>query len=501
LKEDKVQNAARYREKLIEITVETDDTLLNRYLEGEQIPQETVERQFKIAIMQGKVTPILVAVAPKEIGIKEFLEVVTECAPSPLDVPAKGGKIPGKDEKISFPPKEESLFSAKIFKIFNDPFGRVVYLKVYSGTLASASTIYDVNTGKTERISNLLHLAGKEQKGIEKAIPGDIVAIAKVDNVQTGHTLAAEKSPILYDHPPYPVPMVSLAVQPKSRGDEQKIFISLTKLMEEDPTFQLKRDEETHELVISGMSNLHLEIMLARLKNRFKVECFHALPRIPYRETITGKSESRYRHKKQTGGHGQFGEVAIKLEPTERGVGFDFVNAIVGGVIPSQFVLSTEKGIQGTLTRGILAGYPIVDVRVTLHDGKTHDVDSSDAAFQLAGSKAFQEAFMSARPVLVEPIVNIEITIPAKFMGDIMGDLNSRRGRIMGSDADGTYQVIKAQVPLAEIITYSTELKSITGGEGSYSISISHYDIVPAHLQDKIIARAKEDKEKREKEK
>ena len=489
-------NVGDYKEKLVESTVETDDELLNQYLEGEEIPAQVLEKQLKIAITQGKVVPVVAVCPTKEIGVKEFMNLVVEYLPSPLEAPAKTGKLAEKEDEMSLAAKKEEPFSAQIFKIYNDPFGRMVYFRVYSGTIDSSSNIYDANNGASERVGSIMQVFGKEQKAIETAIPGDIVAIAKVDNVQMGDTLASEKVPVVYAQPDYPTPMVSLAVQPKSRGDEQKITASLGKLAEEDKTFWVRRDEETSELVISGMSNLHLEIMLARLKNRFKVECTHSLPRIPYRETITGKAESRYRHKKQTGGHGQFAEVAIKMQPTERGKGFEFVDSIVGGVVPSQFVASTEKGINTAMKKGILANYPIVDVQVSLFDGKTHDVDSSDAAFQLAGSKAFQEGFLDARPVMLEPIQNIEIIVPAKFMGDIMGDLNSRRGRIMGSDSDGNYQIIKAQVPLAEIMTYSTELKSLTGGEGSYNTEFSHYDAVPSHVQDKIIARVKEEKEK-----
>lgn len=496
LKDQDAPSAADYKEKLTETTVETNDELLNRYLEGEEISDDELIKQLKSAIIAGEVVPILTVVATKDVGVNEFLEFVAEYAPSPVDVEPKEGKHPKTEETISFPAKEDAPFSAKIFKIYNDPFGRITYARVYSGTLKSASSIYDVNLGNSERVGGIFKVVGKEQKALDVAIPGDIIAFAKVENVQTNHTLATDKSPIVYPAPNYPVPMVSLAVFPKSRSDEQKIGGSIGKLVEEDQTFIAKRDEETAELVVSGMSNLHLEIMLTRLSSRFKVECTHQIPKIAYREAITGKAESRYRHKKQSGGHGQFGEVAIKIEPTERSEGFDFVNKIVGGVIPSQFIASTEKGIQATLEKGILAGYTIVDVRVTLFDGKTHDVDSSDAAFQIAGSKAFQEAFIKAKPVLLEPIQNVEISVPSQYMGDIMGDLNSRRGRIMGSDADGSYQIIKAQVPLAEIMTYSTELKSITGGEGTFALSFSHYDVVPSHLQDKIIAKAKADQEK-----
>lgn len=492
---DNADVAAAYRDKLAEAIVETDDELLNKYLEGETIPNETLLQQMRKGISSGQVIPMLSVVPPKKIGVPEFLQVVADYLPSPLSMPPKKGKVPGKEEEISYEASPEAPFSAQVFKIFNDPFGRMVYFRVYSGTMKSATPVYDVNTGSTERVGNLLSIQGKDQKPMEMAIPGEIIAIGKVEQLQVGHTLTAnEKTAIVYPVVRYPKPMVSLAVQPKSRNDEQKITAALAKLAEEDATFGVKRDEETSELVVSGMSNLHLEIMLNRLTTRFKVECTHTLPRIPYRETIIGKADKRFRHKKQTGGHGQFAEVAIKMEPTGRGEGFDFVDKIVGGVIPSQFVSSCEKGINGVMTKGIIAGYPVVDVRVMVYDGKTHEVDSSDAAFQIAASQAFQEAFRDSKPVLLEPIMNLEITIPSKFMGAITGDLNGRRGRIAGSDMNGDYQTIKAQVPLSEVMTYSTDLKSVTGGEGSFTMEFSHYDTMPSHIQEKVIAKSKESK-------
>lgn len=495
------EHTKAYRSMLVEVLVETDDALLNSYLEGKEIPTETLTKQLGKAISQKKIIPMLCMNPASGLGVKEFLEFIATYLPSPLELPAKHGKIPGKDEQdASWAATADAPFSAQVFKVYNDPFGRLVYFRVYSGTLNSASSLYDVNSNTTERVATVFHMVGKEQKALDKAIPGDIVALGKVESIQLGDTLVSnEKSPILYPKFHYPRPMVGLAVVPKTRTDEQKISLSLAKLAEEDATFQVKRDEETHEVVISGMSNLHLDIMLARLKNRFKVECTCTLPKIAYRETIMGKGESRYRHKRQTGGHGQFAEVAIRIEPTPRGAGFDFRNDIVGGVVPKPFVVSCEKGIQATLEKGILAGFKVVDVMVSVWDGKTHEVDSSDAAFQLAASKAFQEAFMTAKPTLLEPIMNISISVPNKYMGDITGDLNSRRGRITGSDMDGDYQTIKAQVPLAEVITYSADLKSRTGGEGTYDLEPSHYDPVPSYLQEKVIAKAKEAKEKEEK--
>lgn len=489
--------AAKYRDKLIEATVETDDELMEHYLGGEEIAPDVLAKQLKKAIQQGEIIPIIAACPTKEIGIKEVFEMIADYAPSPLDVTPKRPKSIQTKEEVKLDVTPQAQFTGQVFKIFNDPFGRLTYFRVYTGSLNGATNVYDVNTEHSERVSTTFNVVGKEQKNMERAIPGDIVCIGKVENFQIGHTLSTEKATILYDMWEYPTPMVSVAVTPKSRGDEQKITASLGKISEEDKTFRIKRDSETNELVVSGMSNLHLDIMLNRLKNRFKVECNQTLPKIPYRETIVGKADKRFRHKKQSGGHGQFGEVAIKLEPAERGQGLDFVNNIVGGVISSQFVASTQKGVVGAMEKGIIAGFPVVDVRVSVYDGKMHDVDSSDAAFQIAGSKAFQEGFVEAKPVLLEPVVIMEITVPNKYMGDIMGDLNSRRGRIMGSDSDGNYQTIKAQAPLSEILTYSTQLKAITGGEGTYSVEFSHYDVMPSNVQAKVVAAAKQEQQEK----
>lgn len=482
-----------YKEKLMEAVVETDEALMEEYFAEGTISQEAFENQLRKAVKDGSIVPIIPVNTVKEIGVTEVMNFICEYAPSPLDVVAKKG-MEGENE-VSYPATEDAPFTAQIFKVFNDPFGRLTYFRVYSGSLKNASTVLDVNTGVTANVGKLSFALGKEMIGIERAIPGDIVVIAKVENVQNGHTLAMEGATIQYPVNEFPVPMVSLAVTPKSRGDEQKIGGALLKLAEEDNTFIIKRDEETAEQIISGMSDLHLRIMIDRLKSRYKVECNTTLPKIPYRETIQGKADARYRHKKQSGGHGQFAEVAIKLEANERGQGFEFIDNIVGGVISSQFVASTQKGIQTTLQRGILAGCPIVDVRVSVYDGKMHDVDSSDAAFQLAGSKAFQEGFMQAKPVLLEPIMEIEITIPSKNMGDIMGDLNSRRGQILGTDSESSESVVKAEIPLSEIQTYSTQLKSITGGEGNYTVKFSHYGVVPPDVQKKIIAKYQAEQE------
>lgn len=493
--DNRSEEYADHRKSLVEAIVETDDDMMEKYLEGEDIPTDSLRAQFKKGIHAGQIYPIVTVCPSKSLGIKELLQVITNLAPSPLDVTPKKGKVRGTDEEKNMERSPDAPFTGQVFKVFNDPFGRICYLKVISGTLNSSSTVTIANSEKTEKIGNLLTTVGKDHKNKEKAVAGEIVAVSKVENMRAGDTLSEEKGDLIYPVPEYPKPMVQYAAQPLSRGDEQKIYSSLAKLNEEDPTFQAHRHEETSELIVSGMSTLHLDVMLGRLKSRFKVECSTKLPRIPYRETLTGSTDTRYRHKKQSGGSGQYAEVAIKLEPAERGKGLDFVNKIVGGVVPGPYIVSCEKGIDITMKRGILAGYPVIDAKVTLYDGKTHDVDSSDAAFQVAASKAFQEAFLEAKPVLLEPLYKISVTVPTQFMGDIMGDLNTRRGRIQGTESEGNSQTIIASVPLSEIMTYSTELKAITGGEGTYTSEFLSYDAVPSHVQDKIVAQAKKEED------
>jgi elongation factor G len=339
---------------------------------------------------------------------------------------------------------------------------------------------------------------GKETEAVPDAIPGDIVVIAKLEGVALYDTLSANADCAVVSRPVLPVPMVSLAVSPKSRGDEQRLSVSLEKLVQEDPTFRVSRDVQTHEMVVSGMSTLHLDVMLGRLKKRFNVEVTTKEPKIPYRETISVKGEGQHRHKKQTGGHGQFGEVWLKLEPLPRGAGFEFVDDVVGGTIPTQYIPSVEKGIRKTLVKGVLAGYPVDDVRAIVYFGKYHDVDSSDAAFQTAASQAFKKGFMACKPVLLEPIVNLEITVPSQYMGDISGNIVSRRGRIVGMESLAEMQVIKATAPLSEVTRYATELRSLTGGQGYFTMEFSHYDIVPAHVAEPIIAALKRTEEEEE---
>jgi elongation factor G len=376
--------------------------------------------------------------------------------------------------------------------------GKVACFRIYSGSLGEDLSVALARTGKTARLGHIYQVKGAEQEEAHEAIPGDILAVAKVEELQLDDTLCAPGHLLTLPPMRFPRPMTSLAVEPQSREDDQKIVAGMNDLASSDPTITVHRDEQSAELVITGMSNLHLDVALARLKRRHSLSVVTREPSIPYRETITKVSEARYRHKKQTGGRGQFGEVFLRLEPAERGAGFEFLDEIVGGAVPRQYLPAIEKGVVETMQKGLLAGFPIVDLKAAAYDGSYHSVDSSEAAFKIAGSRAFQECFKEARPVLLEPIANLEVTIPVQYMGDVMGNLTGHRGRILGMDQVGTLQVLKAEIPMAEVSGYSTELKSMTGGEGSFTLEFARYDPVPSHVQEEIVARRKHQKEEEE---
>lgn len=507
----------KHKEKLIEQVVENNDALLNDYLGGKEIAVNDLESAFTQAVREGKLVPILTVSNPKQIGIEDLLNFITRYLPSPADVPVQSGINPvsqsTKGKKTSSDPtaneatqaevkleaKPDAPFSAQVFKCVSDPFvGKIAFFRIFSGTIKSDQSIYNPRTKKAERFSKLFKAFGKEQRSIANAVCGDIINVTKIENIAISDTLCTEKAQIKYPNLGFPQAMVSLAVEPKSKKDEQRLSLGLGKLADSEPVFMVTRDRQTNELVITGMSNLHLDVILGRLKKRFDVQVNTKPPKIPYKETIMVKAEGHHKHKKQTGGHGQYGEVYMRLEPLARGSGFEFADEIFGGAIPTQYVPAVEKGVRELLDKGIIAGYPVVDLKAVVHDGSYHDVDSSEAAFKIAGSKAFQNAFKKARAILLEPLVNIEITIPTKYMGDITGDLNSRRGRIMGMDTSATQQVIKAIVPLGEIVSYSNQLRSITAGEGHYGIEFSHYEVVPQKIQEAIVARSKTKAEEEE---
>lgn len=473
---------------LMESVISGDDALLERYLEGEAIPQQELEGVFTQVLVEGKIVPILCCSAEQDQGVAELLDIVAAFAPSPAYAKKQAMGPSGVEEH---PIALDGSLEAQVFKVMSDEFvGKVSFIRVYGGTLKGGETVVVPNTGRSVKIAKLFRPQGKEQQEVNEAEAGMIVATAKVEDLHVGDTLGVNKTQKAFLTPHYPVPMVARAVTPKSRGDEAKISESLRRLSEEDPTFQVDMNAQTKELVISGMGEQHIGLMLNRLQRR-GVQVTTKLPKIAYRETIAGKADVRYRHKKQTGGAGQFAECAIRIEPNPRGAGYEFVDKIFGGVISHPFRQSVDKGIQDKMTEGVLAGYPVVDVKVELYDGKEHPVDSKDIAFQIAGREAIKEAVTKASPVLLEPIVKMEVVMPSKYMGDVTGDISGRRGRVIGMDSLGDLQVVKAEVPLAEVQQYSSFLKSVTGGEGSYAIEFLRYDVLPSHLTQSVVEGAK----------
>jgi elongation factor G len=482
------------KEKLSEAVVEADDELMEKYLEGEEIPNETFRSTFTKAMLQRVLFPVLVAAGEPQVGLEEMLDFLAAFAPNPNEVERKG--MAGEEEVVLDP---GNGFVGFVYRTVADEFvTRISYLRVLSGKLASNTSFVNRRTGKSERIGSLLKICGKEQKPVEEGVCGDIVAVAKVEDILAGDTLTDDKTKITLPEIHFPTPMCSVAVRPKSRGDEQKISTSLRELVADDRTVAVRADPQTGDLVLSGMSDLHLSLMLKRLKRRRKLDVGTALPKIPYMETITKSAKYvEYTHKKQTGGAGQFARIFIDLEPQERGAGYEFVDKIFGGVIDHSFRPSVDKGIQNKMAEGVIAGYPVVDVRVSLVDGKTHPVDSKDIAFQIAGREAFKKAVLQCNPVLLEPIVKLEVVVPQANMGDVMGDLNGKRGRILTSGTEGNLAVVQALIPMGEVQNYQAGLKSMTGGEGSYTMEFDHYDIVPPSVHKMIVAEYEKEQEQK----
>ena len=493
------ESAKAARDRLLESVAEIDDKLMEKFFESGTLSRDEVAAGLARGIRERRIVPILCASALQNIGAHPLLDALVAGVPNP----GERGPFKGENPKNHSPAERQGTaaepYSAFIFKTFADPYsGRVSLFRVYSGVVKSDSTVDNINRGTSERLGQILLLQGKETQPVPEVRAGDIAAVAKLKETTTGDTLADKSAPIVYPKVVFPEPSIAFAVQPKSRGDEEKISSALARLLEEDPTIQFRRDPQTHELLLAGNSDQHVEVALAKMKRKFGVEAILHAPKVPYFETIKKKAEAQGKHKKQTGGHGQYGDCWIRLEPLARGAGFEFKDDVFGGAIPKNFIPSVEKGIQDARMHGFLAGYPVVDFRVVLFDGSYHDVDSSDMAFKIAGSMGFKKAMEEAGATLLEPIMNVEITGPEQNMGDIMGDLNSRRGRVQGMEASGHSQMIKAQVPMAEMLTYASTLKSITGGRGSYRMSMSHYEEVPSHLQSKIIAAHKAAKENKE---
>jgi len=492
-------DVAEAHTELIENIIEADEELMEAYLGGQDVPTDRLAAAFAQAMVAGTVIPVFFTSARREVGVAEFMDAVANYFPAPDQVQAGAVKAgPTADAKdVEVTPDVSRPFVGHAFKITSDPFvGKLAWIRILQGAVEGDTSYHLRDEKKNAKIAHLFKIQGKETNEVSSAIAGDIIALAKVDEINCGDVLHAASTPMYKAMPPTPTPMYSLAVAPKSRGDEQKISEALSKLAEEDPTFQTTRDSQTNETVISGIGDLHLRIMLTKMKNRFDLEVQTKPPKIPYRETITAKAEGHYRHKKQTGGAGQFGEVYLRVEPLERGAGFDFVNDLYGESIPRQFLPAIEKGVNDVLAAGAVAGYPMQDIRVSVYDGKHHPVDSKEVAFRTAGKNAFIDAVEKAKPVLLEPIVNMEVTIPANYMGDIASDLSGRRGRISGQEMlPGNMCTVKAQAPLAEVMQYNSQLRSVTGGQGSYAMEFSHYEPVPGNVQQQIIAAAAKAKE------
>ena len=498
-------DVAGAHEQLIENIIEADEELMEAYLGGEDVPAAKLSAAFAQAMIEGTVVPILFTSARKEIGIAEVMDAVTKYFPSPLS--AKGRAVradaDADAEEVEVTPDAGKSFVGQAFKITSDPFvGKLAWIRILQGT-AQPDTVYVLRDGKkSAKIGHLFKVQGKETQEVKSAVAGDIIALAKVEEIHNGDVLHVDPAPMYRDTLPSPTPMYSLAVAPKSRGDEQKISESLSRLAEEDPTFISTRDSQTHETIVSGIGDLHLRIMLMKMKQRFDLEVETKPPKIPYRETITAKADGHHRHKKQTGGAGQFGEVYLRVEPLDRGWSqenkspYQMESELFGESIPRQYLPAIEKGIAEVCAKGAIAGYPMQDVFVAITDGKHHPVDSKEVAFKAAGKWAFIDAVKNAKPAILEPLVNMEISVPSNYMGDIAGDLSGRRGRILGQEVlPGGICVVKAQAPLSEVMQYNSQLRSVTGGQGSYTMELSHYEPVPGNVQQQIVAASQKAKE------
>ena len=481
----------QHRDFLIERVAETDEDLTLKFLEGEEITKEELVAALRRATIAGALVPVLCGAALRNKGVQAMLDAVIAYLPSPLDIAPPIGMDPRSGARVTREVSDAAPFSGLVFKIVSDPFvGRLAYVRVYSGMVTKGASVENSTKEKTERFGRLLRMHANHREDIEEIRAGDICAAVGLRNTFTGDTLCDADHPIILESITFPQPVIEIAIEPRTRADQDKMAIALQKLAEEDPTFQVHTDPETGQTIISGMGELHLEVIVDRLFREFKVEANVGRPQVAYRETITREAQAEGRHVRQTGGHGQYGDVWIRVAPNTRGKGFEFVNAIVGGVIPKEYIKPVENGIRETLENGILAGYPMIDVKATLYDGSYHEVDSSEMAFKTAGSLAIKEAARKASPILLEPVMLVEVTTSEEFYGDVIGDLNRRRGSITGMDNRGSMVVVRAHVPLAEMFGYVNDLRSMTSGRASYSMEFSHYDPVPKGIAETIIAKA-----------
>jgi elongation factor G len=487
---DLLPTAQEYRDKMLEAVAEFDEAVLEQYLNGDPLKPEDIKRAVRAGTNQMRMTPVLCGSAFKNKGVQPLLDAVVDFLPSPLDVPEVEGVEPSSGEKMSCPASDDEPFAALAFKIMADPFaGQLTYFRVYSGSLATGSYVYNVTQGKRERIGRLLKMHANKREDIDVVYAGDIAAAVGMKGARTGDTLSHEKRPILLEVIRFPEPVISMAVEPKTKQDLEKLGFSLEKLSQEDPSFHVQTDDETGQTIISGMGELHLEILVDRLVREFKVQANVGKPEVAYRETIRATGEAEGKYIKQSGGRGQYGHVVLRVEPSEPGVGLEFVNKIVGGIIPREYIPAVEKGVRERMESGVVAGYAMRDVRVTLFDGSFHEVDSSEMGFKIAASMAFEGACRKANPILLEPVMKVEVLVPQDFMGDVIGDLNSRRGKVQGIKARVGSQAVEAMVPLGEMFGYATSLRSKTQGRATYSMEFAEYEPVPKQLADQIVGK------------
>jgi len=485
-------DAATWREKMIEIVAEADDTLTHKYLEGEALTTAEIRHGLRLGTLQSKFVPVLTGSALKNKGVQPMLDAVTEFLPSPLDVPPTIGIKPGTDQELVRTPDDKEPLSGLVFKIATDPFvGHLAFFRVYSGTLKAGSYVLNSAKGKKERVGRALEMHANHREEISEIYAGDIGAIVGLKETYTGDTLCDPDHPILLENISFPEPVIEVKIEPRTKVDQDKMGIALQRLAEEDPTFRVKTDPESGETLIAGMGELHLEVIVDRMVREFKVAANVGRPQVSYRETIRRPADGNGRFVRQTGGKGQYGHVVLKAEPNEQGAGYEFVDKIVGGTIPREYMRAVNMGISEALETGIYAGYPMVDVKVTVYDGSYHEVDSSEMAFKIAASMAIKDAVGKANPVVLEPMMRVEVTMPEQFMGDVIGDLNSRRGQLEGTENRGTTTVVRAFVPLAEMFGYATDLRSMTQGRASYSMELSHYAEVPGNLAQELLAKSR----------
>ncbi|HHT37480.1 MAG TPA: elongation factor G [Firmicutes bacterium] len=488
--EELVDVIAEARERMLEAVADIDEDIMMKYLEGEEITVDELKKAIRRGVIDVKITPVLCGSSFKNKGVQLLLDAIVDYLPSPMDLPPIAGTEVGSGAEASRNLDDSSPLSALAFKVMSDPYvGKLVYVRIYSGILQAGSYVYNASKGKKERVGRILRMHANHREEVKECYSGDIVAIVGLRDTATGDTLCAEDAPIILEQLEFPEPVINQAVEPKTKTDQDKLGTALQKLAEEDPTFRVHTDEETGQTIISGMGELHLEVIVDRLLREFKVEANIGKPQVAYRETITKAVTTEGKFVRQSGGRGQYGHVVLEIEPLEQGAGFEFVNKIVGGVVPREYIPAVESGVKEAMLGGVLAGYPVVDVRVTITDGSYHEVDSSEMAFKVAGSIGFKEGARKANPVLLEPIMKVEVTTPEEYLGDVMGDLNSRRGRIEKMEARGNAQVVSSFVPLSEMFGYATDLRSATQGRATYSMNFSHYEPVPASIGEELMHR------------